>query len=96
MESRLRSVIGSDAAGGEPAPAGDGAGDYVSRNPADLDDVVARVELGGPETLRVAAAGAKRAQRAWARVPAPVRGRVVAALGRLVEANKSALARLVT
>src|SRR5205823_5076822 len=32
----------------------------------------------------------------WARVPAPVRGRVVAALGRLVESNKDTLAELVT
>ena len=32
----------------------------------------------------------------WAAVPAPVRGRVIAQVGRLVEANKEALARLVT
>ena len=39
---------------------------------------------------------AREAQRAWAEVPAPVRGRVVAAVGRIIEANKEALARLVT
>ncbi|MGH8918557.1 MAG: aldehyde dehydrogenase family protein, partial [Actinomycetes bacterium] len=32
----------------------------------------------------------------WADVPAPVRGRAVAQIGRLVEANKEALSRLVT
>jgi aldehyde dehydrogenase (NAD+) len=69
---------------------------YESRNPAVLDDVVARVELADPVTLREACAVARRAQRSWARVPAPVRGQVVGAFGRLVAANKDALARLVT
>ncbi|MGH9061079.1 MAG: aldehyde dehydrogenase family protein, partial [Acidimicrobiales bacterium] len=36
------------------------------------------------------------AQPGWADVPAPVRGRAVAQIGRLVEANKEALSRLVT
>ena len=35
-------------------------------------------------------------RRRWAAVPAPARGRVIAQVGRLVEANKEALARLVT
>ncbi|MBC8090862.1 MAG: aldehyde dehydrogenase family protein, partial [Pseudonocardia sp.] len=35
-------------------------------------------------------------QRAWAAVPAPVRGQVIGRIGRLVEANADALARLVT
>jgi acyl-CoA reductase-like NAD-dependent aldehyde dehydrogenase len=39
---------------------------------------------------------AREAQRAWAAVPAPVRGRVVEQIGRLVEANSDALAGLVT
>ena len=43
-----------------------------------------------------AARAARAAQRAWARVPAPARGRVIAEVGRLFEANKEALARLVT
>ena len=34
---------------------------------------------------------ARAAQAAWAAVPAPVRGRVIAQVGRLVEANKEAL-----
>ncbi len=67
-----------------------------SVNPADLGDVVARVELAGPEALVEATRRANAAQREWARVPAPVRGRVIAAIGRLVEANADALAWLVT
>lgn len=74
----------------------DGGEEYLSRNPAQLDDVVATVRLAGPEALRQAAESARRAQREWAAVPAPVRGRAIAALGRLVEANKETLARLVT
>src|SRR3954454_20077100 len=67
-----------------------------SVNPADLADVVARVELGGHEGLVEACRRANAAQRVWAQVPSPVRGRVIAAIGRLVEANFEALSQLVT
>ena len=67
-----------------------------SVNPADLSDVVARVELAGPQAIVEAARRANAAQRAWAQVPSPVRGRVIAAIGRLVEANFEALSQLVT
>ncbi|HEX4724010.1 MAG TPA: aldehyde dehydrogenase family protein [Pseudonocardiaceae bacterium] len=70
--------------------------EYVSRNPANLTDVVATIELGDPDSLVAAARTAKAAQRGWADVPAPVRGRVIANIGRLVEANIDALAALVT
>jgi aldehyde dehydrogenase (NAD+) len=66
------------------------------RNPADLDDVVAEVSLGDRGTVVEACRGSAAAQAAWAAVPAPVRGRAIAALGRLVEANQAALAALVT
>ena len=39
---------------------------------------------------------ARAAQREWAAAPAPVRGNVIKQIGRLVEDNKEALARLVT
>lgn len=84
-----RSVVGSD----EEPPGGT---EYLSLNPARLDDVVARVELSDADALPRAAEAARRAQREWAAVPAPVRGRAVAGLGRLVEANKRDLAELVT
>jgi acyl-CoA reductase-like NAD-dependent aldehyde dehydrogenase len=67
-----------------------------SVNPADLTDVVARVELSGPDGVVAAASAAKAAQPGWAAVPAPVRGQVVAAIGRIVADNADALARLVT
>ncbi|APU16313.1 MULTISPECIES: aldehyde dehydrogenase family protein [Actinoalloteichus] len=86
-------VISSVIDGQETGP---GGGEYLSRNPSRLDDVVATVTLGGPSTLADAARSAKRAQREWAAVPPPVRGRVIASFGRLVEANKQTLAELVT
>src|SRR5262249_17597902 len=61
-----------------------------------LDEVVAEVALGDAALLVTAARAAREAQRAWAGVPAPVRGRAIAHIGRLVEDNKEALARLVT
>jgi len=71
-------------------------GTLSSVNPARLDDVVAEVALGDAGTFVAACRAAREAQRAWAEVPAPVRGRVVAAVGRVIEANTEALARLVT
>ncbi|SBW25247.1 Aldehyde Dehydrogenase [Candidatus Protofrankia californiensis] len=67
-----------------------------STNPAHLDEVVAEVLLAGPADLLDACAVARAAQPDWADVPAPVRGTVIANLGRLVEVNAEALARLVT
>jgi alpha-ketoglutaric semialdehyde dehydrogenase len=69
---------------------------YVSRNPADLADVVADIELASAEDLVAAATAARAAQPGWAATPAPARGRVIAQLGRLVEANKEPLAALIT
>jgi alpha-ketoglutaric semialdehyde dehydrogenase len=86
---RVTSVVGgSEVPGGRQVVA--------STNPARLADVVADVVLGGPEVLVAACVAAHDAQRAWADVPAPVRGGVIANLGRLVEANADALAALVT
>jgi aldehyde dehydrogenase (NAD+) len=68
----------------------------ASTNPANGDDVLATVALATPETFLRASKAARAAQPAWADVPAPVRGRVIAAAGRLVESNKEALAALVT
>src|SRR5246127_5760719 len=71
-------------------------GRMVSTNPARLDEVVADVALGDAALLVTAAQAARDAQRAWEDVPAPVRGRAIAHIGRLVEDNKHALAALVT
>ena len=71
------------------------AGSSLSTNPARLDDVVAEVSLASPAQLVEAFRAAKQAQPAWAATPAPVRGQVIARIGRLVEANAEALAALV-
>ncbi len=65
-------------------------------NPAHLDEVVAEAKLGDATTFVEAARAAREAQPAWARVPAPVRGRAIQQLGRLVEDNAEALARIIT
>ncbi|WP_433081419.1 aldehyde dehydrogenase family protein [Dactylosporangium sp. CA-052675] len=80
--------------GGQPVTATEHR--VPSLNPSRLDDVVAEVALADADTFVAACRSARRAQKAWADVPAPVRGRVVANLGRLVEANFEALAALVT
>ena len=80
---------------GRPAE-GPAAGVIDSPNPSRLTDVVAEVTLADAGTFVAACAAAKRAQPLWADIPAPVRGRTVAAIGRIVESNKEALARLVT
>lgn len=52
--------------------------------------------MGDADTFVAACEAARRAQAAWAVTPAPRRGRVIQQIGRIVEANKDALARLVT
>jgi aldehyde dehydrogenase (NAD+) len=66
-----------------------------SVNPARTTEVVAEVALGDAKTFLDAATAARAAQRSWADVPAPVRGRAIAHIGRVVEANAPALATLV-
>src|SRR6266545_4640740 len=67
-----------------------------SRNPANLGEVVAELELADAVTLQRACRAARDGQPAWAALPPPLRGRVIQQVGRLVEANKHALAELVT
>src|SRR5499433_1965990 len=91
MDQRtVSSVIAGRPVAGAPG------GRIRSTNPARLDEVVADVALGDAALLVTAAQAARDAQRAWADVPAPVRGRAIAHIGRLVEDNKQALAALVT
>src|SRR5690349_2992253 len=68
----------------------------ASTNPARTSEVVADVSLGDASTFVAAAQAARQARPAWADVPAPVRGRSIAHIGRVVEANAESLARLVT
>src|SRR5438477_12233464 len=91
MDQRtVSSVIAGRPVAGAPG------GRILSTNPARRGEVVADVALGDAALLVTAARAARDAQQAWADVPAPVRGRAIAHIGRLVEDNKQALARLVT
>src|SRR5215213_9359256 len=65
---------------------------HRSVDPAHTGQVVAEVLLADPETLVAACRAARAAQPGWAATPAPVRGRVVKHLGRLVEENGKPLA----
>jgi len=65
-------------------------------NPAHLDETVAEARLGDADTFLEACRRAKAAQPGWAAVPAPVRGRAIQNLGRLVEENFEALSELIT
>jgi alpha-ketoglutaric semialdehyde dehydrogenase len=85
----LRSVVAGNRA---EAP----GRSYESSNPARTDEVVASVELAGPGVFVDACRAASQAQRTWAAVPAPVRGQVIANVGRLTADNKERLAALVT
>lgn len=85
----LSSVIGGARVQPGPRP-------YRSTDPSRTSEVVAEVSLADADDLVRACACARAAQDTWRDVPPPVRGQAVAALGRLVEANKEALAGVVT
>ena len=88
MARQIVSVVaGEELSSGTP---------YESVNPARPAETVATVLLSDADGFAAACRAAAAAQREWARVPAPVRGRVIASIGRLVEANAETLARLVT
>jgi aldehyde dehydrogenase (NAD+) len=64
--------------------------------PARLDEVVGEVSFADAGTFVQASESARKAQPSWAAVPAPMRGRAIAQIGRLIEDNTEALARLIT
>ena len=87
----------SEAASGAPSIASviDGeartdapGGRLTSTNPAQLDEVVAEVALADAATFVDACRAARAAQKEWAKVPAPARGRVIAQVGRLVRVQQ--------
>jgi alpha-ketoglutaric semialdehyde dehydrogenase len=86
LTSRIAGAVRDDAP----------AGTIEITNPARSSDVVAEVALADAATFVEACRSARGAQPQWAAVPAPVRGRAIAQMGRLFEANKAALARTVT
>ncbi|MEJ7820478.1 MAG: aldehyde dehydrogenase family protein, partial [Rubrobacteraceae bacterium] len=86
----VASLIGGRTLEGAPG------GRLTSTNPARTDETVAEVLLGDAGAFVAACRAARGAQREWAAVPAPARAQVIKKIGRLVESNKEALARLVT
>jgi acyl-CoA reductase-like NAD-dependent aldehyde dehydrogenase len=93
IASKARAV--TSYIGGAPASGAPG-GTLQSVNPANTDEVVAEIQLGDAGTFVEACRAARGAQQAWAQTPAPQRGRAIQQIGRLVEDNKEALARIVT
>src|SRR5687767_2976717 len=81
-----------DASAGGNAP----GGTLTIANPARLEETVVEAQLGDAATFLDACRRAKTAQPTWAAVPAPVRGRAIQQLGRLVEDNAESLSRLIT
>ena len=90
MTPRVSSVLNGRAVSGAPG------GVRTVVNPANLGDVVGEAELADAGTFVEACRQASAAQPTWASVPAPVRGRAIQQLGRLVEQNAEALATLIT
>ena len=69
---------------------------FISTNPSNFSEVVAEVPAASADDIVAALRKAKDAQKAWAKLPAPARGRIIANVGRLFENNKEALSKLVT
>jgi len=90
MTSMVSSLVG-----GRPLE-GTSGGTLRVPNPANLRETVSEASLADAATLVEACREARDAQRTWSRVPAPVRGRAIQQLGRLVESNLEPLARLIT
>jgi len=66
------------------------------RNPANTDEVVARIPLSTREEMKHAIVAAKAAFPAWRETPAPNRGRILFTAVRLMQEHKEELARLLT
>ena len=91
--SPARAGLVTSVIDGTPVP---GGRTIRSTNPARLGEVVGEVSFGDASTVVRAAESAKKAQESWAAIPAPIRGRAIAHIGRLIEDNAEALAQLVT
>ena len=90
MTRTVSSWVGGRALEGAPG------GTLSIANPADLDERVAEANLSDATTFVEACRTAREVQRAWARTPAPIRGRAIQQLGRLVEGSAETLARIIT
>ncbi len=66
------------------------------RNPANTDEVVARIPLSTRQEMKEAIVAAKAAFPAWREMPAPNRGKILFAATRIMQEQKESLARLLT
>ncbi|HXZ11493.1 MAG TPA: aldehyde dehydrogenase family protein [Candidatus Sulfotelmatobacter sp.] len=66
------------------------------RNPANTDEVVARIPLSTREEMKHAIVAAKAAFPAWRDTPAPQRGKILFNAVRIMQDQKEELARLLT
>jgi methylmalonic acid semialdehyde dehydrogenase len=69
---------------------------FERRNPANSDEVVARIPLSTREEMKHAIAAARAAFPAWRDAPAPNRGKILFKVVRIMEEQKEELARLLT
>jgi len=66
------------------------------RNPANREDVVARIALSTRQEMKEAIVAAKAAYPAWRETPAPARGKILFTAARIMQDEKESLARLLT
>src|SRR6202521_6388729 len=66
------------------------------RNPANTDEVVARIPLSTRQEMKEAIVAAKAAFPAWREMPAPNRCKILFAATRIMQEQKESLARLLT
>jgi acyl-CoA reductase-like NAD-dependent aldehyde dehydrogenase len=65
-------------------------------NPADVNDIIAEFPKLGREEVSRAIELAEEAQRGWAAVPSPERGRILVKAANLMEAEFDELAKILT
>jgi alpha-ketoglutaric semialdehyde dehydrogenase len=66
------------------------------RNPANQEDVVARIALSTRQEMKEAIVAAKAAYPAWRATPAPARGKILFTAARIMQDQKEELARMLT
>lgn len=69
---------------------------FERRNPANTDEIVARIPLSTRDEMREAIAAAKAAFPAWRDMPAPDRGKLLFRAAQIMEREIDSLARLLT
>ncbi|HVY28129.1 MAG TPA: aldehyde dehydrogenase family protein [Polyangiaceae bacterium] len=93
QEGLPQTLLVSNIVDGKAQPAGAA---FERHNPANRDDVVTVAPQSSREQVFEACAAARRAALAWARVPAPERGRLLGRLAVLLTEEKERLSRFVS